>query len=76
MRDYFVTCFFSSSVNKLIILEKEGEIGYSSLADIKTLIVAKLTMRDFGKFMTPIILIYLSRIPAATNKVSGLYSFF
>tara|TARA_B110000503_G_C6785245_1_gene264978 strand:- start:99 stop:329 length:231 start_codon:yes stop_codon:yes gene_type:complete len=76
MRDYLVTCFFSSSVNKLIILENDGEIGCSSLADMRTLIVAKFTIRDFGKFITPIILMYLSRIPAATNKVSGLYSFF
>jgi len=41
MRDYFVTVFFSSGVRRLIILVKEGEMGCSSLADIRTEIVAK-----------------------------------
>jgi hypothetical protein len=40
----FVTYFFSSSFNKEIILVKLGEIGYSSFAAIKILIVAKHTV--------------------------------
>ena len=50
-----LTYFFSSSLSKLIILVKLGEIGYSSLADISTEIVAKQTICDLGKFEAPII---------------------
>jgi len=66
------TYFFSYSVNRLIILENEGEIGCSSFADINTLIVAKFITEVLGKLATPIILMYLSNIPAAINRVSAL----
>jgi hypothetical protein len=59
----------------VIILVKLGEIGYSSLAAIRTQMVARDTIWDFGKLSIPILLMYLSRMPAAMNSVSGLYSF-
>ncbi len=53
MRDYLLTYLFSSSVRRLIILVKLGEIGYSSLADISTQMVARFTICDFGKLAGP-----------------------
>lgn len=40
---YLLTNFFSSSVSKLIILVKLGEMGYSNLAAINIEMVAKFT---------------------------------
>ena len=74
--DCLDTFFYSSSGSKFIILLKLGEIGCSSLAAIKILIVAKFNISFQGKFGSPIIPIYRSRILAAMNKVSFLYSFF
>jgi len=71
-----VTDFFSSSVRRLIILVKLGEIGCSNLAAIKILMVDKQTIYVLGKFCTPTELIYLSNIDVATKSVSFLYSFF
>jgi hypothetical protein len=42
----------------------------------KHIIVDKLTTFSFLKFWIPNTLMYLSKIPAATNNVSYLYSFF
>lgn len=67
-----LTNFFSSSFSKLIILVKLGDIGYSSLADINTLMVARHTTLCFVKFSNPIAAMYLSNIAAATNRDSGL----
>jgi len=74
--DCLDTFLYSSSVSKFIILLKLGETGYSSLAAINILIVANFNISFLGKFMSPTILIYRSRILAATNNVSSLYSFF
>ena len=41
IRAYLVTFFFSSVDRRLIILVKLGEIGCSSLADIRTEMVAR-----------------------------------
>ena len=75
IKDCLLTYFFSSLVRRFIILVKLGEIGYSSLADIRTLMVARLTICDYGKFWGPTMWMYLSRMPAAMNSVSCLYSF-
>ena len=50
--------------------------GAISFADINTLMVAKLTTCSLLKLRIPTAFMYLSKIPAATNKVSHLYSFF
>jgi hypothetical protein len=73
---YLLVNFCSSSDNSKIILEKLGDIGCSSFADINTLMVAKLTTCSLLKLRIPTAFMYLSKIPAATNKVSHLYSFF
>jgi len=73
---YLLVYFYSSSVRRFIILVKLGDTGCSSFADINMLIVDKLTTFSFRKFWTPNVYIYLSNIPAATNNVSYLYSFF
>ena len=43
-KSYFVILFFSFSESKLIILEKDGCMGYSSLAAKSIEIVDKLTI--------------------------------
>jgi len=53
MRDYLLTYLFSSSVRRFIILVKLGEIGYSSLADMSTQMVARFTICDLGKLVGP-----------------------
>jgi len=69
---FFVTYYFSSSVRRPIILEKLGEIGCSSLADMRTLMVARLIISDLLKFWGPMALMYLSKILAAMKSVSIL----
>lgn len=70
-----VIFFFSLSVNKLIILENEGYIGYSNLAARRIEIVAKFTSFYVGKFQWPIRDKYLSKMAEAQNRVSTLYPF-
>jgi hypothetical protein len=52
--------------------EKLGEMGCSSFALIKREIVASAITYCFLKFITPIVCMYLSKIPEAMNKVSPL----
>jgi len=74
--DFFVTSYCSFGLSNLIILEKLGDIGYSNFAAKRILIVAKCIIKFFCMLIGDLSIIYLSNIPAATNNVSGLYSFF
>ena len=71
-RSCFVMLFFSLSLSKLIILEKDGCMGYSSLAAKSIDIVDKLTIFCNGKFQWPMMERYLSNMLHAQNRVSIL----
>ena len=68
--------FCSCSGRRPIILEKLGDIGYSSFADIKMLIVASSHILSLAKFFQPMECKYLSKMEQATKRLSGLYPFF
>lgn len=53
---YLFTYYFSSEGNNLIILEKLGLIGYSSLADINTEITARWRMYWGSNLSSPFII--------------------
>ena len=76
MRDCLVTIFCSSSVRRLIILWKLGDIGWSNLAAIRMQMVDKMAICYLGKFLRPKVAMYRSKMLAARNRVSILYSFF
>lgn len=71
-RSYLVMFFFSPSVSKLIILEKDGCIGCSSLAAKRIEIVASCMSFYSGKFQWPSTVKYRSKMAAAQKSVSIL----
>lgn len=75
INSFLLMFFYSSSVNKFIILTKLGEIGCSSFAAINIEIVAKAQTELLGKFQCPVCCKYLSKMDTATKSVSILYSF-
>ena len=74
-RSCFDMFFFSDSLRRLIILEKEGCIGYSNLAAKRIEIVDNVTIYWSGQFQCPINCRYLSKMLHAINSVSILYPF-
>ena len=75
IRACFETCLYSSLFNKLIILLNEGDVSYSSLADISVAIVARSTYLLSGRFQCPTIFKYRSKMCQAAKRVSILYPF-
>jgi hypothetical protein len=66
------TFFFSSSERSEIILENDGEIGYSSLAAKSIETVASLHIWSLGNVYQPIKYKYRSRMEQAMKRVSIL----
>jgi len=62
IRAYLDTCLYSSFVNRPIIRLNDGDVSYSSFADINIEMVAKSTYLLSGMVQWPTILRYRSKI--------------